>query len=1348
MRTSISKKLLAGALSVMMVLSLVAPTGAQAASKYSVTGYKTVKAGKTYTYKIKGVKKSQYVKVQRNVSGETVKYNKKKLTAKTKVNGTGKNLTLKVKFSEKNKNYTGKFTVRIYNAKSNKLVKRIVKSVKVKTQKAAKVAVTGVALSTTTPKVGDTITATVAPANATNVTYAWYMGDSAATISSQIADQTAASLTVTKDMLGKFIQVVATGDNNSTANAATVAAVAEADSAQIAITAAKQTGAKTINVTFSGAVTDKDALTVKKGSNEVKIDGNVAYAADFKSADITLADKITAAEYTVTLTPADTKVKATEAKFTGEISELKSIEFMNDYLVMKNNDYAEGYAYVKGVDQFGGKVTLSGLTVNAGVGTFKSYDNSTGKITLVDTNFEKGKNTGAFMLIKEVPVFVQYQVGNSVLTANKTLTVSTRSYVSDIEFGELSKDGKMRDDKLLTITELGSGKYYVPFKKIQDQYGNDLSADDLNEQIKENVLFVIPNKESGAFYVTGNFGTLNGQVILWLGTPKGGARPGTMDLTITGAGGKSFTTPVEVKDDPYIQTLTTVYPELYAGQTESAAFEFSAVDQYGNTISKEDLYVMRPRTLDGGKTLAFGDPNGMTNTPTKITVSGNATFRTVTYDSAKKTFKVTLDASAAKAKDVIVLATTTAGMQVATKSINVGSRGTAAKVKSSLVDGTSTQLSPDGVTPIGTAKDSQGNDVNIIRPAGFVENDEHILNFNGAVEFEDANGNTMVRGQSEKYPYFIDIKDKNVESTLPKPDDNVWATGKYVWSLTEAQVKDGNSAENGTTKAVNLASGATVPANQINVTSDADGVVGYADVIRKGGKADYYVTLYLESGSTYYILDDEVFHVTAVTGVDKKYTINAYDQIYAVPGSGDFAYVLVTATTNSGETYRVSTDRIKVVASGDFVGNGYCIFENLKTDYPENTDGTTEVTVYVDGEEQGTATIKYSNKKPVATSTQLYYDTTAAGFDGTEKGMVGANLTWQDLPTDTLEGNADLAIKVKDGRIDVVKANAMEDTVWGRIKDQYGQVMTNTNFYCDGNEIDGTPIAAGRHTIQFTNGTQGAKFYLTVPTGGITPTVTNTVVTDEDNSVTVTQMGTTTTREIKATINAAQDGKVAVLNTTQFAQWNQNKTTDISTLTNEDSLKTTVTAGTGKPVTLTADAEKLTANQKYFVVYQSDDTLDYAYDSMKSAEAVLTTLNAANTGDSDAIVSGEEKTVNTVNVKGKDQFGNDMTVTATGNNDLTGEVTLKNEAENAGKFTATLDVATAGTLKITITGVADGAEVQTASPADKIVFTDSANGMTYTFVCKTAATDYGATAAGQVDGTVWTCTVTKTPAGV
>ena len=133
MHTSLSKKLLAGLLSLVMVLSLVAPsTSAQAATKYSLTDKKSVKSGVTFKYELKGVSKGCYVKVTRNVSGEKVVYNKKELTKTTKINGTGKTLNLYVTYGEKDENYTGKFTVKVYGKKTNKLYKTLVETVTVK----------------------------------------------------------------------------------------------------------------------------------------------------------------------------------------------------------------------------------------------------------------------------------------------------------------------------------------------------------------------------------------------------------------------------------------------------------------------------------------------------------------------------------------------------------------------------------------------------------------------------------------------------------------------------------------------------------------------------------------------------------------------------------------------------------------------------------------------------------------------------------------------------------------------------------------------------------------------------------------------------------------------------------------------------------------------------------------------------------------------------------------------------------------------------------------------------------------------------------------------------------------
>ena len=103
---SFSKRVASFAMAAAMVFSLVAvsPADAEAASKYSLSKKSSITAGKTYTYKVKGVSKKQYIKVKMS-SGVTVKYGSKKVKYNsTKITG-GKTLSLKVKASDKVANY-------------------------------------------------------------------------------------------------------------------------------------------------------------------------------------------------------------------------------------------------------------------------------------------------------------------------------------------------------------------------------------------------------------------------------------------------------------------------------------------------------------------------------------------------------------------------------------------------------------------------------------------------------------------------------------------------------------------------------------------------------------------------------------------------------------------------------------------------------------------------------------------------------------------------------------------------------------------------------------------------------------------------------------------------------------------------------------------------------------------------------------------------------------------------------------------------------------------------------------------------------------------------------------------
>ena len=122
---SFSKRVASFAMAAAMVLSVaaVSPVDAEAATA-KITKKSSITAGKTYTYNVKNVTKSQYIKVRMS-SGVTVKYNNKTVKkASTKING-GKTIALKVKATDKVGNYKATLKAVIYNKKNNKKVKTL-----------------------------------------------------------------------------------------------------------------------------------------------------------------------------------------------------------------------------------------------------------------------------------------------------------------------------------------------------------------------------------------------------------------------------------------------------------------------------------------------------------------------------------------------------------------------------------------------------------------------------------------------------------------------------------------------------------------------------------------------------------------------------------------------------------------------------------------------------------------------------------------------------------------------------------------------------------------------------------------------------------------------------------------------------------------------------------------------------------------------------------------------------------------------------------------------------------------------------------------------------------------------
>ena len=445
-----------------------------------------------------------------------------------------------------------------------------------------------------------------------------------------------------------------------------------------------------------------------------------------------------------------------------------------------------------GKNDFDEDIILSGLTITAAPSDNTSYDSSTGKITI------ESNTASQYAIVKTVSVFVQYTGADGLpLTAQANLEVTNIGYPSEVEFGEIKKSGTPREDGRITIEEISSNKYYVELDTINDQYGHEMTVDDLNKLNSESLLTVIPTPASNSMFfgVSGTpFGEIEGKKVIYL--TRGNDLPGTGKLMITSAGG-SFDMDITIEDNPFIQTLSVDVPDIYESE-ESDEFAFSAVDQYEKDINLYDFCPDEDGAGLANGILLFKDKNNLSGgTQTKIEASDKGTWRVI-KDTVKKTFKVTYTPNAAtQARNVITFNTITAGMVPNTKTVSVGTIGGAR------------QIIYDGLTMTLTGK----------------------KNLAEVLKFKDANGKTMDRqnpSTMDSYPRFLGNGAITTDSTIKEKEYN----GTYYWTLTDKKL--------------------ATTGNNAGVKFDADGVVatsndGGAYVNAANPTATYYVSLLAKS---------------------------------------------------------------------------------------------------------------------------------------------------------------------------------------------------------------------------------------------------------------------------------------------------------------------------------------------------------------------------------------------------------------------------------------------------------------------------------------------------------------------
>ena len=405
-----------------------------------------------------------------------------------------------------------------------------------------------------TLKVGDTINAIIDPVGATDPTFAW------AADGTPILGATTASYVVGEADLGKKISVTVTGVDGQTFTAET-AAVTAAPTDKIAIVSAKQSGSATFEAVFNKPInTAEYDITVTRGATAQTITTVLDEAAT--TASMTLGTAVQTADYTITIT---NKTDATDTATTtvkGEAAELKSIDFLGDQLILTDSGLKKAATTLVGYNQYDEQVTLTGsltLTSTKGTATYSQADNK--------VKVECGESI--FFTVG----------GTTILQVSKPLTVSSQATLTKFELGDVTTTKTALKDAKINLTNLATNTYYFPVKAAEDQYGNKLSAKELDTMmIKADEtdptadgygnLYITPNQLAGSYaYVTG-FEELSDKTIAMKVSLGGLKSPGTAVFSMTGVSGYQGTAELVIEDDPFIAVLTVSAPTFYADRSD------------------------------------------------------------------------------------------------------------------------------------------------------------------------------------------------------------------------------------------------------------------------------------------------------------------------------------------------------------------------------------------------------------------------------------------------------------------------------------------------------------------------------------------------------------------------------------------------------------------------------------------------------------------------------------------------------------------------------------------------------------------------------------------------------------
>ena len=339
--------------------------------------------------------------------------------------------------------------------------------------------------------------------------------------------------------------------------------------------AASQTKLKAITVTSNKSM---EGMTIKVTKGNADVTFTSELSADGKSAILSFAGDLAAADYLVTVGDMTATVKC-------EASKIDSVEITSDVVAMNgivgSTGTKEGYAGYVVKNQFGDDIT-SKVSVTTHTSA-KSVTATSGKLTFTWDSEPR--------LNDVVSVVIMCQGTDK--SASKTLKVSDQATPYTVEkYGVYNEDGKT-----LSATNAKTDDFYYLFR-VKDQYGNYMDPTDVRSAIRPSA------GASASMYVNVAFGltdltidTTDPKTVKVDGVKYVGylieqddsntitdIAPGAATIMLTpGGSGNTLTDTITVANGSTVTNLTVTVPTSVPRASE-VLLDFKATDAEGNEV--------------------------------------------------------------------------------------------------------------------------------------------------------------------------------------------------------------------------------------------------------------------------------------------------------------------------------------------------------------------------------------------------------------------------------------------------------------------------------------------------------------------------------------------------------------------------------------------------------------------------------------------------------------------------------------------------------------------------------------------------------------------------------------------